>query len=254
MDNVLSCNLGSYGKYREHALEHLASIGVKHVEVRVPNRDGVAELQDQLGEHGLSATTVMAPCPLDREDLPEQLGIACETAAALGAKIVFVSAKAGEVPLDTVYARLRAAGDAAAAHGVTLAMETHPDLCDNGAKMVATMAAVDHPNVGVNFDTANIYYYNEGIDGLAELRTAIETIVAVHLKDTSGGFKTWYFPTLGEGVVDYPGAFAALNARGFHGPFTMELEGIQGESLTQAETFGRVADSVGYLRREGLVP
>ena len=254
MDNLLSCNLGSYRSFRDHALEHLASIGVRHVEVRAPNRDDVAELLDQLGAHGLSATTVMAPCPLDREDLAEQLGAACESAAALGAKVVFVSAKAGDVPLETAYARLRAAGDAAAAHGVKLALETHPDLCDNGDKMVATMDAIDHPNVGVNFDTANIYYYNEGIDGLDELNKAIDKIVAVHLKDTSGGYKTWYFPTLGEGIVDFAGAFAALNAKGFRGPFTMELEGIEGESLNEAETQARVADSVAYLRGAGLVP
>ncbi len=254
MSNILSCNVVSYGKFRDQALPHLASIGVKHVEVRAPEADGVAALADQLAAHGLSATSVQAACPVDREDLPELLNAACASAAALGAKIVFVSAKAGETPLDIVHARLRAAGDAAQSHGVKLAMETHPDLCDHGAKMVETMRAIDHPNVGINFDTANIYYYNEGVDGLAELRTAIDYIVAVHLKDTNGGYKTWYFPTLGEGIVDYPGAFAALNAKGFTGPFTMELEGIQDEHLDEAQTLARVADSVAYLRGAGLVP
>jgi len=254
MANILSCNLGSYRRFQDQALPHLQSIGVKHVEVRAPELDAVAELADKLAAHDLTATTVMAACPVDREDLPELLDKACASAAALGAKVVFVSAKAGDTPLDVAYARLRAAGDAAASHGVKLALETHPDLCDNGAKMVATMKAIDHPNVGVNFDTANIYYYNEGVDGLAELKTAIEQIVSVHLKDTNGGFKTWYFPTLGEGIVDFPGAFAALNARGFEGPFTMELEGIQGVELDEAGQLQHVADSVAYLRGAGLVP
>lgn len=254
MPNILSCNLGSYRKFQDKALEHLQSIGVKHVEVRAPAPEDVAALADKLAGYGLSATTVQAACPVDREDLPELLGTSCAAAAALGARIVFISAKAGETPLDVAYARLRAAGDAAAAHGVTLAMETHPDLCDHGAKMVASMQAIDHPHVRVNFDTANIYYYNEGVDGLAELRTALDYIASVHLKDTNGGYKTWYFPTLGEGIVDFPGAFAALNARGFSGPFTMELEGIQGVELDEAGQLQHVADSVAYLRGAGLVP
>lgn len=254
MSNVLSCCLVSYRKYQDQALAHLASLGVKHVEANQPAPDGVAALADQLAAHGLSATSMRSKCPLEREDLPDLLNTAAAAAAGLGAKIVFISAKAGETPLDVAYTRLRAAGDAAASHGVTLALETHPDICDNGAKMVESMRAIDHPNIRVNFDTANIYYYNEGVDALTELNKAIEYVAAVHLKDTSGGYKTWYFPTLGEGIVDFPGVFAALNARGFHGPFAMELEGIEGQTLDEAGTLAHVADSVAYLRGAGLVP
>ncbi len=254
MDNILACNLGSYGKYREVALEHLASIGLKHVELAAPPVAEAAAVKQQLADHGLSATTVMAPCPCDRADLADTFDAVFESANVLGAKVIFVSAKAGETPLDDVYARLRAVGDKAVAAGVTVGLETHPDLCDNGDKMVATMTALDHPGLGVNYDTANIYYYNEGIDGVVELEKALAHIVSVHLKDTNGGYKTWNFPTLGLGVVDFPAIFAKLNARGFHGPFTMELEGIQGEDLDQAGKTGRVADSVAYLRGAGLVP
>jgi len=71
---------------------------------------------------------------------------------------------------------------------------------------------------------------------------------SVHLKDTNGGYRTWYFPALGDGVVDFAGVFHLLNDRGFYGPFTFELEGIQGESLTEAETRARVARSLDHLR------
>ena len=40
--------------------------------------------------------------------------------------------------------------------------------------------------------------------------------------------------------------------RGFSGPFTFELEGIEGESLTEAETQARVARSLDHLRRLGV--
>lgn len=254
MDNILACNLGSYGKYQDIALEHLAGIGVKHVEVRAPQPDEVSALKSKLANHGLTATTLMAACPCDRADLASLFEPVFEAANALGTKILFVSAKAGEERVEDVYERLRELGEKAVAAGVTVALETHPDLCDNGDKMVETMKAIDHPGIGVNFDTANVYFYNEGVDAVTELDKAMDHIVSVHLKDTNGGFKTWHFGTLGDGVVDFPTIFAKLNARGFHGPFTMELEGIKGEDLDRDQKAGRVADSVAYLRREGLVP
>ncbi|NUP99215.1 MAG: sugar phosphate isomerase/epimerase [Armatimonadetes bacterium] len=254
MHNILSCNLGSYGSFQDKALAHLASIGVKHVETRAPAPAEAAALKAKLAAEGLTATTVMAPCPVERADLADLFDPVFEGANVLGAKVVFVSAKAGETPLEAVYERLRAVGDKAVAAGVKVALETHPDLCDNGAKMVSTMAAIGHPGIGVNFDTANVYYYNEGVDAVTELTQALDVIVSVHLKDTGGGYKSWDFPTLGLGVVDFPSLFAKLNARGFYGPFTMELEGIQGEQLDEAGKLGRVADSVAYLRGAGLVP
>lgn len=254
MDNILSCNLGSYGKYQSIALEHLASIGVRHVEIGVPSPAECEATKARLAAHGLSATTVMAPCPVDNPELPKLFEPVFEAAVHLGAMAIFVSAKAGDTPLQAVYERLRAVGDLAVEAGVRVALETHPDLCDNGDKMAATMAALAHPGLGVNFDTGNIYYYNHDCDAVTELRKAIDHVAAVHLKDTDGTYHGWSFGTLGDGVVDFPTVFRLLNERGFYGPFTMELEGIGGEDLDEAGKAGRVADSVAYLRSHGLVP
>jgi sugar phosphate isomerase/epimerase len=73
------------------------------------------------------------------------------------------------------------------------------------------------------------------------------------LKDTRGRFKTWDFPGLGDGIVDFSRVFGLLNARGFHGPFTIEIEGVEGESLDRAATLGRVARSVAHLRKLGCI-
>ncbi len=115
------------------------------------------------------------------------------------------------------------------------------------------MEHVAHPNVRVNWDTANVHYYNEGIDEIAELRKTLEFVGGVHLKDTNGGFHAWHFPVLGQGVVDYVAVFRILNEAGFHGPFTLELEGIEGVELDEEGSKAQVADSVAYLRRIGVV-
>jgi inosose dehydratase len=136
---------------------------------------------------------------------------------------------------------------------VTLALETHPDLITNAEVALETMRGVNHPNVRVNFDTANISYHNQGVDGVAELTKLLDHVGAVHLKETNGGYRTWFFPAFSERIVNFQETFRRLNARGFHGPFTLEIEGVEGENLTLEQTQARVAKSVGRLRRLGCV-
>jgi len=116
------------------------------------------------------------------------------------------------------------------------------------------MKAVNHPNVRINFDTANIYFYNRNRTAVGELAKVIDYVASVHLKDTPGGFEEWTFPVLGTGVVDFPAVFKMLGSRGFVGPYTMELEGTQGVQRNEAEQLAYIADSAAYLRTIGVLP
>ena len=248
--NLIAVNLGSYGRYRENALEHLRSLGIRHVEIAVPAPESAPTIAPRLEEFGLTASTMIAPCDLKKE--ARTFVPAARTAREMGVPILFVSAKAGEMPRAQAYERLRELAEIAGEHGVTLSLETHPDLAENAAAARETIEAVGHPRLGWNLDTANLYYYNQGVDAVEECRRGLDLIRSVHLKDTNGAYQTWYFPALGEGIVDFVGVFRLLNERGFHGPFTFELEGIEGESLTEAETQARVASSLDHLRRLGV--
>jgi sugar phosphate isomerase/epimerase len=249
-ENLIAVNLGSYGRYRQNAPRHLQSIGIRHVEIGVPAPENAESVARELAEFGLSASTLMAPCDLSQP--AERMAPCCQTAQQMGVPILFISAKAGEMPRMQAYARLREMAEIADAHGVTLSLETHPDLAENAAVARETIEAVGHPRLGWNLDTANLYYYTPGIDAVEECRRGLDLIRSVHLKDTNGGYRTWYFPALGEGVVDFAGVFGSLNQRGFHGPFTFELEGIEGESLKETQTQDRVASSLDHLRRLGV--
>ena len=253
MSNLLSCNLGSYRRYRDTAYAHLQKIGVKHVEIPAPRPEDADAVGEVLGYFGLEAATLIVRGDLQDEGVADAFLPGLQAAGKMGVKVVFTSLKAGDLPLDAAYARLRKIGDVAAAHGVIVAMETHPDLCENAAVALRTVQAVNHPNLRINFDTANVCYYNEGVDVLAELRKIAPYVAAVHLKDTNGGYKAWHFPTLGEGIVNYKEVFAIMNGIGMHGPFTMELEGIQGQTLTLREQHASVAESVAHLRSIGVI-
>ena len=249
--NLLACRTASYGKFSESAWGHLPTIGVRNVEIDAPGPDEVDQVKARLERHGLSATSLQCPVEIEADDADDRLTPALDAAKDLGAGLLFVSVHAGDLDKGVVYERLRRCGARAAEYGVTIGMETHPDLITNAAVAAETMRGVDHPNVRVNYDTANIHYYNRDVDHVDEMEKVIDYIGSMHLKDTDGAYKTWCFPTFGQGIVDFKTVFDRLNAHGFYGPFTMEIEGVEGESLNEEETCRRVADSVAHLRSIG---
>ena len=249
--NVIACRIASYGKFQDRAWGHLPTIGVTNVEMLAPEPGELDAARKQLADHGLTATSLQGKCDLIAEDPTAILGWQFDACQALGVKLLFLSLKSGGLPQDEVVQRVRAVGDAAASAGVIIAVETHPDIVANGTVGAANMRAFNHPNIPVNFDTGNVYYYNHDVTAVGELAKLIDFVASVHLKDTNGQFETWHFPALGRGVVDFPEVFRMMNARGFIGPFTMELEGIKGEELDEAGQLAYVAESVEYLRRIG---
>lgn len=133
------------------------------------------------------------------------------------------------LPKETAYERLRRAGEIARRHGVIIALETHSDLGTNGDVHRETMKHIGHPNVRVNFDTGNITYYNQGADVVTELKRIVEYVATVELKDHGGQARTWDFPALGQGKIDFAGVLDVLKAHSYAGPITIEVEGIEGK-------------------------
>jgi len=241
MKNVLSSRTGSY--------EVLQRLGIEGVEIGPPAPEKVDEIKAELSKYGLTAMSVSGGIDVVNEDGIEKFDKLLDGAVNMGAKIIFVSAKASDdIPREVTYERLRKIGDKAAAHGITVCIETHPILCHNGDVALKTMEGTNHDNIRLNFDTANIYYYNENVDAVEELKKVAKYVGSVHIKDTDGTPKSFAFPPLGEGVVDFPEVFRILNELGFHGPFTFELESTKKELMAEA-----LEKSVNYLRRTGCI-
>ena len=251
--SVLACNLASYGAFRESAYAHLSEVDVRYVEIPCPEPGRADDLSRQLESFGLTASTLTIPCQMGADDVILRFAHYLGAASAMGVKTVFTSASTAELDREYVYGRLQNIGDAAAARGIVVALETHPDLVTNGKVAQETMAGVAHPNIRINFDTANVFYYNRNVTAEGELAQIAEYVASVHLKDTDGGFESWHFPALGEGVVNFRACIDLLEQRGFSGPFTLELEGIKGEELTEALAKERVEVSIRHLREIGLI-
>ena len=254
MANLIACRLASYADHQDCAWWHLPQIGVSHVEVDLPQTEEEdATLRRQLKTSGLAISAFSGRCEVKDPQVVADLEYQFERCAAYGVKILFVSVRAENVDRSAVWSRFRAVGDKASVAGVTVVLETHPDLMTNADIGRQTMEAINHPNIRINFDTANIRYYNEHVDVVDQLAKVADYVAAVHLKDTTGGYRTWDFPALGRGIVDYPKVFRLLRDRGFTGPYTLELEGTEDLTRTQEQQLEYVAESVGYLKSIGVM-
>lgn len=250
----VACRLANYGPDNEDAgLQHIRDLGLHYVFMSIPKPEEVEATQQKLKDLGLELLVVRGDTDLSKDTSVDELRVQFETCKRLGVQYMFLSPKRHDAPFEVIYDRLRRAGDFAAANGVTLVLETHPDLGTNGDVHMATMKAINHPNVRVNFDTANITYYNHDTSAAAELEKCLDYVATVEVKDHNGQFETWDFPALGEGVVDFPAVFKLLKKHGYAGPVTIEVEGVKGIDWTLEDRQKALEDSVAYLRSIGVL-
>jgi L-ribulose-5-phosphate 3-epimerase len=121
------------------------------------------------------------------------------------------------------YDRVRFLGDAAKAAGVTLLMETGQESAEDLKDFLVTL---NHPNVMLNFDPANMILYNKN-EPLEALKILAPWIRHVHAKDalrtkvngTWGAEVPW-----GDGEVNVFAFLKALSELGFEGTLAIERE------------------------------
>jgi sugar phosphate isomerase/epimerase len=251
LTNPLASRLSNYGKYQEAAWSHLPSIGVYYVFMAAPPWEQVPAAKARLAEHGLQALVLRGDTDLGRASSVEELAAQLAVCEAMGVRYLFLSPKHPGVSKQVACERLRRAGDVAEKHGVIIVLETHPDLGTNGNTHLETMKQINHPNVRVNFDTGNITFYNTGTDAVTELKKIIDYVATIELKEHNGQYRTWNFPALGKGVVDFPAILKLLQEHGFRGPITLEMEGVEGIAMNEAQTKQYVGESAAYIRSLG---
>lgn len=110
-----------------------------------------------------------------------------------------------------------------AARGIQVGFETGQESADT---LAAFLRHLDRPNVGINFDPANMLLYDKG-DPIAALRTLGPWLRQCHLKDAvrTRVPGTWGEEVvLGTGQVDWRAFFGVLRDLGFTGDLAIERE------------------------------
>ncbi|WP_417386650.1 sugar phosphate isomerase/epimerase family protein [Gimesia sp.] len=276
MTALVSCLTNSYGRFGPiAAIEHIRDAGLSHIELNIKNHgvasffketplltnestsDDIQRVKDLLAKHEvqLSSCNITSGNPLDPA-IVATTKQKLDLAAQLGVRLVVGGA--GEIEdesqRETLYQHLREIGDDAADKGITYCFETHPGICVNAAGMLRTMQDLDHPQLKLNFDTGNINYYNRHENVLESLHEVVEYVRHVHLKDSFCKYKDWHFTTLGEaGGIDFLQVRYILEDHNFEGPYSLEIEGIEGEpDPSLEEHHNRVKQSVVYLQECGF--
>ena len=115
--------------------------------------------------------------------------------------------------------------DHAALHGLTFAMETGQERAE---VLLEFLRDVDRPNLGINFDPANLIMYGTG-DPILALEVLHEHLFSVHCKDGAWppkmpqGTLGTEMP-LGEGAVGMDKFIAKLKQVGYKGTLNVERE------------------------------
>ena len=150
----------------------------------------------------------------------------CRWAAALGCRTVMSPVDRGGGEVGRVRDRLREAGDLAAAHGVTLALEFNSQVERwNRLEVLRELVlAAGHPHCRLLIDSYHLTRSGATPAALADL--APDEIGYVQFSDVprsglAAGTTTDRLPP-GQGVVPFREFFAALAARGYRGYLSYE--------------------------------
>ena len=169
-------------------------------------------------------------------------------AAAIG--VHSIACHIGFVPEDTthpdyrdVLEMVRRVADHAAKYHQSFALETGQEPAHVLQKF---LKEVDRPNLGINFDPANMILYGTG-DPIEALSLLGPHVLSVHAKD--GDWPPREQPgalgterPLGQGSVDIPKFVRKLKDVGFSGPLNIERE-----AENQAERIADIRNAVSYL-------
>jgi sugar phosphate isomerase/epimerase len=134
----------------------------------------------------------------------------------------FIPHEAGE-ERTRMLRRLRTLTDVFDDCGIRIALETGQETAET---LLAALAELERPHVGVNFDPANMILYGMGEPVVAVARLA-PRVAQVHIKDALPTAKagTWgrEMPA-GMGAVDWTGFFGTLGEMGIACPLIIECE------------------------------
>ena len=252
----------------DEALEGLAEAGYtrceigavkgwfEHIDPDTVSDAEIARIGRKLADLGLEPVSISGHAQLQTEEGAARFGRAIDIAAALGMKIVntYTGDATTEEERAAWYANMDALCDRAARHGLKIGLETDSNMLPTAKIGAAILDRIDRYDVlGFNYDPGNVVYYT-GADPQKDLAYALPHLVHVHLKDKIGGQGVFNFPPPGDGELDLPALVAKLDAAGYRGPISAEVEFDENGWPDLDACRAAARRSVANLRRMGLLP
>jgi len=251
LQRLAVCNWSLQPQTPQQLIEQLKSLGIPRVQIALDPirtqsdtwrswselcaRHGIEMVSGMFGTVGEDYST-MESIRLTGGLVPDStweenwrnMPVLAELAKSLNLRLV--TFHAGFLPHDerehafvTLLDRIRRVADVFAARGIELGFETGQE---SAAALLEFLSKLDRPNVGVNFDPANMILYDKG-DPIEALRILGPRLKQCHLKDAvktrQPGVWGKEVP-LGTGEVNWPAFFQTLKQVNFSGDLAIERE------------------------------
>jgi len=155
----------------------------------------------------------------------------------------------GEDDKKRFYNDIKEIAEYARTKNVTVCLEMHGSWCNNGKTGAEIIRKVDHPNVRLNYDTANVSLYG-GVWAVDDMQFALPYISFLHLKDVGEKLREWNFPPLGKGTLDFKKIREMI--KDYSGPISVEIE-FDGKERSLQEINDGVKESYIFLSEHGFI-
>jgi len=244
---VGAVSLGWSGVPLPRVFEQIAEMGGECVEINgnterhhgiTLDRMTIPQVQRWAADAGLMIGSLSGYCDFALADADaldaevERLLVTCRAAAELDAPVVRAfsgDVKPGvtlEAVRPNIVAAFRKATRAAAVLGVTLGIENHGRLINDGPALAALVEEVGAPNLGFTIDTGNFAWAGrDAAQVRADFAAVLPRIVNVHIKDGVWTDEGFIFVPAGEGKLPLAWLLQQLAERGYHGMVYSEFEG-----------------------------
>jgi sugar phosphate isomerase/epimerase len=260
MNRLAFCSISALDRSIEAAAEVALAAGVDALEVcgRAPHVDPSAgpEAARTVGRavRAAGAEVICYGSYLGRFGLVEHRHAEREVAiaAALETRLVRVWAEPlteGSTDVAPIIDLMRAACDAAAPHGITVAIERHlGSFADTAEHIEALLRDIDRPNLTLNYQVLDSLPAGDAPRQPADAARLVPLARYFHLKNyqrNPGAPDGPLFPggSLADGVLDYRAILAAALGAGYGGPLTIEFLAADERPVEE-----KLAADVAFLR------
>lgn len=269
MSRIIAANSNCYHGFSiEQAIEGIRRAGFRYIELTAtrgwtehvfPDQpfERLCHVRDLLDKAGLTPFSMSGHCNLMDTARINDFIRNIQLAAFFGCTYIVSSIGEAHLKDQTVADNAEVARHVAGLvpcltrYGLTLVLETHGREHGTGAVLADIVRRVGSERVKINYDTANVIFYGN-VNPCADLAACMADVGYLHLKDKAGAPEEWNFPALGEGEVDFPCIFEALQKAGNESPFSVEIEFTQAGPADVAEVDRAMRVSSEYLRAHGF--
>ena len=270
MKRIIAVNSNTYHDFTlEEAIKGIKEAGFKYIELTATkgwtehvfptmSLRELYEIEEQLIEAGITPISLSGHTNLMDNDRLDDFIANIRLAHFFGCKYIISSIGEAHLEDKAEVSDQKAADNIKNLipyledYNLILGLENHGKH-GTGKHLKKIVDLIDSERVVVNYDTANAIFYGEGdLDLKADLKTAVEKVGHLHLKDKAGAKAEWNFPALGKGKIDFEALFAILKENNNNSPFSIEIEFMEEGASDLEEVNQAVKESYDFLKEAGF--